>query len=55
MKIYVVCEDYTSAFCGIFPNIEDAKERQEEIDGYILEYDTDTKVNSQGEWEDTDL
>lgn len=55
MKIYVVCENYTGAFSGIFPNIEDARERQEEVGGYIFEYDTDNKVNSQGEWEDVDL
>ena len=55
MKIYVVCEKYTCAFEGIFPNIEDAKEREKEVGGYILEYDTDNKVNSQGEWEDIDL
>ena len=55
MKIYIVCEDYTHAFSGIFPNIEDAKKREKEVGGYILEYNTNNKVNSQGEWVDIDL
>lgn len=37
MKIYVVCEDYTCAFFGVFKNLEDAEAMAEEIGGYVEE------------------
>lgn len=35
MKIYVVCEDYTNAYYGIFLDEKKAYELAEEIGGYV--------------------
>ena len=37
-KIYVVCEDYTTSFFGLYVDEKEAKEKAEFINGYILEY-----------------
>ena len=36
MKIYVVCEDYTCAFCDIFLSEDEAQECANEQGGYVL-------------------
>ena len=38
MKIYVVCEDYTCAFCGLYNSAVEAKRRAEEVGGFIEKY-----------------
>ena len=38
MKIYVVCEDYTCAFYGLYNNVADAKQCADEIGGFVKEY-----------------
>ena len=42
MNIYVVCEDYTGAFLGVFTDRVLAESRAAELGGYVLDYDTDT-------------
>ncbi len=37
--LYVVCENYTEAFCGLFIDEEDARKRAEECGGYVKTYD----------------
>lgn len=37
-KIYIVCEDYTCAFEGIFNDEEKANALANEIGGYVCEY-----------------
>ena len=39
MKIYVVCEDYTCAFFGLFKTLEEAEEKAKEIGGFIEEFE----------------
>lgn len=39
MTIYVVCEDYTTAFIGLFKTQKDAEAKAQEIGGYIIEYE----------------
>ena len=39
MKIYVVIEDYTCAFCGLFTYYEEAKNRAEEVGGSVEEFE----------------
>ena len=41
MKIYVVCEDYTCAFFGVFKSLEEAKAMAKEIGGYIEEFEVE--------------
>lgn len=57
MKFYVVCEDYTNAFCGMFVDYEDAKKREKEVGGYILTYDISEviKMDSKGEIMDEEV
>lgn len=43
-KVYVVCEDYTNAFLGLYDSKEKATKEQEAIGGYILAYDF-SKIN----------
>lgn len=39
MTVYVVCEDYTTAFMGLFKTRKDAEAIVQEIGGYIVEFD----------------
>lgn len=44
-KIYVVCEDLTNEFFGLYPTLNEAKERVRDMNGYILEYPYEIKDN----------
>lgn len=39
MKVYIVIEDYTAKFCGMYATLKDAKKIEKEIGGSILKYD----------------
>lgn len=39
MKMYVVCEDYSNAFYGVFGNKDKADAMAEKVGGYVLQYD----------------
>lgn len=39
MKIYVVIEDYTCAFFGLFKDYEEAKNKAKEIGGSVEEFE----------------
>lgn len=39
MKLYVVCEDYTCAFYGLYSSAVEAKQHAKEIGGFIEEYE----------------
>ena len=45
-KIYVVCEDYTGAFMGLYVNKNEADEKAEEIGGYVEEFEVNFEKNS---------
>ena len=38
MIIYVVCEDYTGTFYGLFSDIKEANKLAKEIGGCVLKY-----------------
>lgn len=42
MKVYVVCEDYTCAFYGVFTDKAKAEAQAEEIGGFINICDPET-------------
>lgn len=37
MKVYVVIEDYTCAFCGVFKTEEAAQIKADEVGGMVIE------------------
>lgn len=37
MKVYVVCEDYTCAFCGAYKTAEEAEKEAEAVGGFVEE------------------
>ena len=49
-KIYVVCEHYTAAFCGVFSTWFKAQEEANEIGGFVVEY----VLGKDGEWHEVE-
>ena len=50
MKLYVVCEDYTCAFVGLFDDKAKADAAAKEVGGWVEPYDLDNrKYNINGQ------
>lgn len=49
-KIYVVCEDYTAAFYGVYSTWLKAQEAANEIGGFVVEY----VFGKDGEWHEVE-
>lgn len=47
MKLYVVCEDYTCAFIGLFDDKAKANATAKEVGGWVEVYDLDNREHSQ--------
>lgn len=47
-KAFVVIEEWTNAFCGLFSTFEKAQEEANEIGGTVVEYTFDGKEWHQG-------